>query len=113
MLLIIVLIFVGVFAIMTPLLIAWSGSGSRQNKQTIATLDTASGNIVAETPAPVIDVRKSERASGIPWLNRKLGNINVVPALQRMLSQADMKSTAGALILMCLASFAVPSYFLN
>jgi tight adherence protein B len=114
MLVIIVLIFVAVFAIVTPLLIGWSGAGSlRQNKQIVATLDTAIGISVQEKPALVVDFRKSERASGIPWFNKKLGNINVVPALQRMIRQADMKITPGALILMCLVCFAVPSYLIN
>ena len=112
--LIMLLIFVGVFAIVTPLLIAWSGAGSfRQNKQVLATLDTAIGTPVKEKPAPVVDFRKSNRASGIPWLNRRLESINIVPRLQRTIKQANMKLTVGALMLMCLACFAIPCYLVN
>ncbi len=114
MILILLLIFVGVFAVVTPLLIAWSGAGSlRQNKQVIAALDTAIGTAVKEKPAPVVDFRKTSRASGIPWLNRKLETINIVPRLQRTIKQANMKLTVGALMLMCLTCFAIPSYLVN
>jgi tight adherence protein B len=114
MMLILLLIFVGVFAVVTPLLIAWSGAGSfRQNKQVIATLDTAIGTPVKEKPALVVDFRKTNRASGIPWLNRRLETINIVPRLQRTIKQANMKLTVGALMLMCLACFAIPAYLIN
>jgi tight adherence protein B len=114
MILIVVLIFVGVFAVATPLLISLSGPGTfRRNKQVLATLDTAIGIKAQEKTIRVVDFRKSELSSAIPWLNRRLAKINFVPVLQRMLNQAQMKLTVGALVLICLASFTIPSYLIE
>src|ERR1035437_3534982 len=107
MILIFVLIFVAVFALVTPLLISWSGSGShQQNTLVIATLETALAIPTEEKPALIVDFRKSELNSSIPWLNNKLASINFVPVLQRLINQAKMQVTVGALILICLACFA-------
>jgi tight adherence protein B len=114
MMLIVVLIFVGVFAVVAPVLVIGSGAGStRSNKQVIATLDTALGTSTQEKPPPVINFRKSDQASAIPWLNSRLARMNVVPILQRLLNQADLKWTVGALVLFCLACFAIPSYLID
>ena len=114
MILIFVLIFVAVFALVTPLLISWSGSGShQQNKLVIATLETALAIPTEEKPALIVDFRKSELNSSIPWLNNKLASINFVPVLQRLINQAKMQVTVGALILICLACFASASYLVH
>jgi tight adherence protein B len=114
MILIFGLIFVGVFALVTPLLIVWSAAGShQQNKQVIATLETALAIPTEEKPAPIVDFRKSELNSAIPWFNNKLATINFVPVLQRLINQAEMKVTVGALVLICLACFAIPSYLIH
>lgn len=114
MILIVILIFVGVFAVITPLLIGWGGAGGlRQNKKAIATLETAIRSTTVEKSGPVIDFRKVELNSAIPWLNGLLSKINFVPALQKLLNQAQMKMTVGALVLLCIACFAIPSYLIN
>ncbi len=114
MIVIIAMVFLGVFGLAAPLLIMWSGAGKTQpNKQIMATLDTALGAKKREKPAPVIDFRKSNKASAIPWLNRQLAKINVVPVLQRILNQSGVKWTVGALALLCIAGVAIPSYLIN
>ena len=114
MLLITILIFVGVFGIVTSVLIALSeAANTRPNKQVIAALDTALGTSKKEKAASVIDFCKNDQASAIPWLNSRLAKMNVVPVLQRWLNQADLKWTVGALVLFCLACFAIPSYLIG
>lgn len=107
----IVLIFVAAFAVIAPVLIYWSGAGkAASNKKVIAALNTALGEERKETGAPVIDVRRNEVFSSIPWLNDLLANVQVIPRLQKILNQAELKWTPGALLLMCFASFAVCGY---
>ena len=38
---------------------------------------------------PVINLRKTERFSAIPWLNKKLDKIELAPRIQSLLYQAD------------------------
>src|SRR5258708_6481896 len=114
MILIVALIFVAVFAVAAPLLIMWSGAGStRPKKQAIATLNTALGTSKKAKFVPDINFQKSDKASAIPWLNGKLAKMNVVPAIQRLISQADLKLTVGALVLLSVACLAIPSYLIN
>src|SRR5436305_8007076 len=108
---VIVLIFVAAFAVIAPVLIYWSGAGkAASNKKVIAALNTALGDERKETGAPVIDVRRNEVFSSIPWLNDLLANVQAIPRLQKILNQAELKWTPGALLLMCFASFAVSGY---
>jgi tight adherence protein B len=111
MLMVIVLIFVAMFAIIAPLLVFWSGAGkAASNKQVIAALDTALGSAEKKKPAPMIDVRKSEIFSSIPLLHKLLSRMDVIPRLQKTLNQAEVKWTPGALLLMSAACFALPGY---
>jgi len=106
--LLIILIFIAIFAVIAPLLVLWSGAGkATANKQVIAALDSALGE-KEEKPAPIIDFRKTETFSTIPWLNKILSRIDLIPRLQKILNQAEVKWTPGALLLMCVACFAVP-----
>ncbi len=109
-----VLIFIGIFAVIAPLLVVWSGSGNaRQQKQVVAALTTALGENRKEKPAPVINFRKDELLSSIPWLNKFLTRFDLMPRLQRLLNQAELKWTPGALILISVGCFAVPAYLID
>lgn len=110
---IIILSFVAVFAIVTPVLVWWGGAGkAADKKKAAAVLDVAIGmsKDEAAAAAAVINFRKSELVSAIPWLNKRLENLDIIPRLRRMLSQAQLKWTPGQLILMSLAAFGVPAY---
>jgi tight adherence protein B len=110
--LIIGLVFLGVFAVVALLMLA-SGSGSdQQAKQIIATLDSALATETPEARDTIVNLRKSEVFSGIPWLNKRLLNFQLAPALYRLLNQADLKWTIGALMAMCAACFAFPAYLI-
>jgi tight adherence protein B len=108
--LVIVLVFIGIFAVIAPLLVIGSGAGNaRQKKQVVEALTTALGES-KEKPAPVIDFRKSEAVSSIPLLNNLLSRFDLVPRIQKMLNQAEVRWTPGSLMLMSMASFAAPAF---
>ena len=109
--LLIILIFVTIFAVIAPILVYWSGAGkAASNKQVNAALDTALGPADKGKTAPVIDVRKSETFSSIPWLHKLLSRVDLIPRLQKILNQAEVKWTPGALLLMSMACFGLPGY---
>ena len=96
--LIIVLVFLGAFSVVA-LIAAASGSGaSAQAKQVHATLDSALATDSPEESGPILDLRKTNQLSSIPWLNRKLLTFELTPRLQSLLYQADLKWTAGGML---------------
>ena len=111
--LIAVLVFVAVFALIAPVIIIWSGAGKGSSKQVIAALDTALGDSKIEKPAPVLDFRKPETHSSIPWLNKILSRFDLIPRLQKILNQAEVKWTPGALLLMSFGCMVIPGYLVE
>jgi len=110
----VILIFIAVFAVVAPVLVMWSGAGKAgSNKQVIAALDSALGEAKTNKRAPVIDFQKTEIFSSIPWLHKILARIDLIPRLQRILNQAEVKWTPGALLLMCLVCFTIPGYLVK
>jgi tight adherence protein B len=110
MVLIIVLVFVGVFSIVAMVLYYSGKEASEQAKQVHATLDSALATDRTEDHGPVVDLRKSETFSNIPWLNRKLLQFELAPRLQTLLYQADLKWSAGSLLASSGLGFLVPAY---
>src|SRR5262249_10241983 len=51
--------------------------------------------------------------SSIPWINRILLRLEIAPQLRTLLSQANVKSTPGAIISVSVAAWAVPAYVIN
>ena len=110
--LIIALVFVGVFAVIALPLIASSMGPSRSTRQALATLDSA---IRAESPVvqkQILDLRKNEQLSSIPWLNKKLHNLELAPYLRTILSQAALNWSPGRLLTMTGVCLIVPPYIL-
>ena len=113
MTLVIALVFTGVFAVVALLMIAsWTGA-SQQAKQVRATLESVLATGRAGLRDQIVDIRKSELLSAIPWINRWLLKMELAPRLQRLLYQANLKWTAGGLILMSLTCFLIPSYLIH
>lgn len=109
-----ILVFIAIFALVTPLVLIFSGAGKQGEKQqTIAALDSAIGQASREARQAIINFRKSELVSAIPWLNRRLEKFDIIPRIRKMLAQAEVKWTPGALILMTLACFGIPGYVIN
>jgi tight adherence protein B len=105
-----VVVFLGVFAVVTLVAIAVTSGSSAQAKQVHATLDSALATDRQEDIDQIIDLRKNERISSIPWLNRRLLKFELVPRLQAWINQADLKWSAGSLLAGCAMCFALPAY---
>ncbi len=112
MLVIVILVFVGVFAVATLLMVAGTSS-SEQAKQALAKLDSALANENPEARKQVLNLRKMEQLSAIPWLNRELQKLELAPRLQRLLAQAELKWTAGGLMTMCAAGALIAAYLIE
>jgi len=113
MLLPLLLVFSGVFVVLVLVLVGSGVGVSKETKQTLAVLESS---LAAEKPGlvkdPIVDIRKQEMFSAVPWINRWLLKLELAPRLSRLLYQANLKWTPGALILMSVTSFVVPGYLL-
>ena len=99
MLIIAIAVFIAVFIVVALLLTATGSGASEREKQTLARLDSmlVSGGHGRDE---VVDIRRDELLSTIPWLNRWLQRIDLFPRLRLMLYQADLNWTVGGLVLM-------------
>jgi len=113
MALIIILVFLGVFAVATLLMVATSSDSSQQAKQMLARLDSVLATEKPEMSNLLVDVRKNDLASSIPLIDRYLRKLELTPRLRRLLYQANLKWTVGGLVLMCLAAFSIPGYLVD
>src|ERR1700722_6631753 len=110
--LIIVLVFGGAFSVVALLMIAAGTGASQQTKKVLATLDSALATSWTNSSDAIVDLRKQELLSAIPWIHRWLMKIELAPRLRLLLYQASLKWTAGGLLLMSCAAFAIPSYLI-
>ncbi len=106
----IVLIFLLVFGFVAIFAVALGSGASKQAKQVHATLDSALATESPEKRGPLLDLRKSEQLSSIPWLNSKLLQFELTPRLQSLLYQADLKWSPGGLLAGSVLCFIVPAY---
>jgi tight adherence protein B len=113
MLIVLLIVFLGVFAVSALLLIATGTGASQQTKRTLNVLHAALSSDAPKTADPIVNLRKQELFSAVPMLNRVLLKLEVAPRLRNILYQADLKWTAGGLILMCLTCFLIPSYLIH
>jgi tight adherence protein B len=107
-----IVVFISVF-IVVALVAAAAGTGaSKQDKEMLARLDSAlaTGKSKSDMSDLLVDVRKNELLSTIPWIDKALRRVELTPRLRRLLYQADLKWTVGGLMLMCLVAFALPGY---
>jgi tight adherence protein B len=110
---ILVLVFLGVFIVIVLLMVASGTGASQQAKQALAKLDAAlASGSRPESRDQIIDIRKNELLSAIPWINRWLLKIEVAPRARTLLYQAGLKWTAGRLVLMSIACFSIPAYLI-
>jgi len=108
-----ILVFLGVFAVVAALLFACGNASSRQAKRVQATLDTALASDALASPKSTTDFRKNDSLSALPWLNTTLQKMDIAPRLRVLLAQANLKWTAGALILTSLVCFALTGYLID
>jgi len=113
MLIVVVLVFLGVFGVSALLLIATGTGASQRTKRTLTVLHAALSAAESRPPDPIVDVRKEELFSALPMLNRMLLKFEIAPRLRALLYQANLKWTAGGLILMSVTCFLIPSYLIH
>ncbi len=113
MLIVIVLVFLGVFVVAALLLIASGTGASQQTKRTLTVLQAALTTPTPSSADPIVDVRKQDLFSAVPWLNRVLLKLELAPRLRNLIYQANLKWTAGGLLLMCLTCFLIPAYLIH
>jgi tight adherence protein B len=108
--LLVILVFVGVFGVIV-LIAAASGTGATEQTRAIMTrLESAIAVGKPEMADLVVDVRKNDLTSSIPWLDRYLSKLELTPRIRRFLNQANVKWTVGGLCLFCGICFLLPGY---
>src|SRR5271170_2550820 len=112
MLLVMVLVFLGVFAVFVLLMLASGVGASQQTKQALAALESALATDKTDWRDQIVDIRKNELLSAVPLIHRWLLKIELAPRLHRLLYQANLKWTAGGLILMSVTCFVIPAYLI-
>src|ERR1700744_4547521 len=113
MLLLLAIVFLGIFTVVALLMIASGTGASQRTRQTLTLLGAALAVGKRGAHDQVVDVRKQELLSAVPWLNRLLLKVELAPRLRATLYQANVKWTAGGLLLMCTACFAIPVYLVH
>jgi tight adherence protein B len=110
MLTLLVVVFLAIFTLSVLLMTAGRTDAAQRTKQTMAVLQAA---LVTSKQSPVdqiVDIRKQELLSTVPWLNRWLLKLELAPRLRTLILQANLKWTAGTLLLMSILCFVVPAY---
>jgi len=110
MLYIIVAVFLGVFLIVVLVAAASGSSATDQTRAIMTRLESAIAVGKPEMADLIVDVRKNDVMSTIPWLDRALTKMELAPRIRRFLYQANIKWTVGQLALLCGACFIVPAY---
>ena len=106
LLIILLLVFIGVFTVFV-LLAAATGTGeSPQVKQRLEALTAVVASSRPDADDEIADIRKQELLSALPWLNRMLVKLDIAPRLRMFLYQADVKWTVGGLVLMSVSCWA-------
>ena len=108
--LIIVVVFLGAFTVFVLLMLATGTGATQQTKKVLARLDSALATSWTNTNDQIVDLRKQELLSAIPWIHRTLMKIELAPRLRLLLYQANLKWTAGGLLLMTVGLFVIPWY---
>jgi tight adherence protein B len=108
--LIMVVVFLGAFTVFVLLMLASATGATQQTKKVLARLDSALATSWTNTNDQIVDLRKQELLSAIPWIHRTLMKIEVAPRLRLLLYQANLKWTAGGLLLMSAGLFLIPWY---
>ncbi|MGA1983684.1 MAG: type II secretion system F family protein [Acidobacteriaceae bacterium] len=106
----VVVVFAGVFVVLALLLFASGAGASEQTKQTLANLESALATNRSDLRDQMVDIRKTELLSAVPWVNRWLLSMALAPRLRTLLLQSNLSWTAGRLLFMSLFCFLIPAY---
>jgi tight adherence protein B len=108
--LIVALVFLSVFVVLALVLFAGGANASQQAKLARANLETVLASRSRSTTDQIVDVRKNELLSAVPWINRWLLQLELAPRLRSLLRQANLDWTVGRLLILCGLCFIVPGY---
>ena len=109
---IMIVVFLGVFAFVALLMVASGAGAAEQAKHVLASLDSALATESAEARNQILNLRKSDSFSAIPWLNLRLRKLQLGPLLHNLLSQANLKWTAGGMLAMSAVGFIFSAYLI-
>lgn len=112
MLLLLIVVFFAVFSVAALLMTAGRSGASQQTEQTLNVLNAALATTKMTSADQAVDIRKEELFSAVPWLNRWLLKLELAPRLRLLLYQADLKWTAGTLLLASMICFVIPAYLI-
>ena len=107
----VLIVFVAAFVAAALILFALASGASDRNRQALATLEAVVAGGSRATQEEIVNLRKNEMASAIPWLDRLLARVDIAPRLARLLAQADLHWTAGGLLL-TMTGCALPAFYL-
>lgn len=107
-----VFVFIAVFIVFALILFASGAGASQPAKQTLAHLESALATSARSSGDQIVDIRKQELLSAVPLINRLLLKVEIAPRLRILLYQANLRWTAGGLLLMSLTTFAIVSYLI-
>jgi tight adherence protein B len=107
---IILVVFAAVFLVTILILTALGTGASQQTKQALAMLDSALATPEVDKDDEVLDIRRKELLSSLPWLNRWLVQIDIAPRLRIVLKQAELNWTVGGLLLTAAVTGVFSSY---
>jgi tight adherence protein B len=110
MLWIVIFVFLGVFGVIVLLAMASSTGSTEQTRVLMTRLESAIAIGKPEMSDLIVDIRKSDSMSSIPWVDKLLAKVELAPRLRRLLAQADLKWSVGAVILSCALAFVIPAY---
>ena len=105
-----IIVFLGVFLVVALVLSASGTGAAAQTKKVIAALNAALATSRTSSGDEMVDLRKNELLSQVPWINRMLANIKLAPRLRTLLYQANLKWTTGGLLTMMFGFAVVPGY---
>ncbi len=110
MTLLLVVVFASIFVVLALLMFASGAGASDRAKQTLAHLESALATRVRDSRDMIVDIRKNELLSAVPVLNRWLLSFKLAPRLRMMLYQANLKWTAGGLLMMATTASMIVGY---
>jgi len=112
MFLLLLVVFVAVFAVSALLMTAGKGDASQYTERTLTVLRAALSTAKLAPSDQIVDIRKEELLSAVPWLNRWLLKLEVGPQIRSLLFQANVNWTVGGLLLLSAACFLIPAYLI-
>jgi tight adherence protein B len=107
-----IIVFLGVFLVAALLIVATGTGASEREKRTLARLDAVLATEPAGNKDELVDVMKHELFSAIPFLNRLLLRLEVMPKLRRLLYQANLKWTPGGLLILVFTVYVFAAYLI-